>query len=83
MFFEADGAIVSGGLRCSDQNDFAFGPDVGLGLFDELLSDSLFLVAFIDGKVGKVGDVYEVGQCPGNADQSVFIPRRDDQVGVF
>ena len=54
MFFEADGAIVSGGLRCSDQNDFAFGPDVGLGLFDELFSDSLFLVAFIDGKVGKV-----------------------------
>lgn len=75
--------VVLVGLRRSQQHDHAFLSEPAPGLPDQPFPDALPLVLGIDRQIRQIGDVAEVRQGAGDADQAVAVPGGDGQAGVL
>src|SRR5574343_304517 len=81
--FETQLGVVVVGLGGGEQGEHACSAEATFCFLDQLLADALFLVIDIHRQVGQVGDVAEIGQRAGNADQALAVPGRHGQVGVL
>ena len=82
-FFKADFRVVvhRGGGGKQNQGDFF--ADLRLCAADEFAADALMLAGGIDGKIGQIAGVGEVGKRASNADKVRTVPCRPQDVGLI
>lgn len=73
--------VVDGGWGCEgDEGGIGAGGGVGAG--EEFAADAEALVGFVDGEIGEVAGVAEIGEGAGDADELAAEASGDEEVGV-
>jgi len=71
--------IVDGGWSCEEDED-GIGAGGGVGAGEEFAAEAL--VGFVDGEIGEVAGVAEIGEGAGDADELAAEASGDEEVGV-
>lgn len=74
---EADAVIIIFGGGSGEEGEEGVGAEGGAGLADEFEADALALVIDVDGEVGEVAAIGEIGEGAGEPDEAVAIPGAD------
>lgn len=82
MGVEADAWVIGGGGWGGEKDEHGTGPHLFAGQFDQAFPDALALMGDIDGEIGEVTDVGEVGEGAGDTDEPGVVPGGDDEGGV-
>ena len=75
------GVVVDGGWSC-EEDEGGIGAGGGVGMGEEFAADAETLVGLVDGEIGKVAGVAEIGERAGDADEMAAEACGDEEIGV-
>ena len=83
MRSHANMRVIRSCQRSGQQNEHGIQAGCLVSLANQLLADSEPLIVSIDGQVGEIGAIAEVGDRARDANQAAGVSSRDDHLGVF